>query len=531
MLEIEEIGIVTGVSTSSVDDSQQQASFTVHRQSGFHDHEYFEADGNRDFELASSDLMRHNFSDGCLPLNDAESEKQSSYPYVILWTRNVIFHNMDPILPMLIAGIFIGFISALAIEGFREFMHLLMRIYTHHKHLVAAAESLPLWARAIIPPIAAALAGTCLWIGQDLIRLSPGPEYMEAVRVGNGRLPFWPNIIRTISSLIVVSGGITIGREGAMVQFAALISSLFGRLVGADIPQQRLIVACGASAGFASAYHAPISGTLFVAEIIIGGLQLRELSAVLVAAVMGELTADMLFDKGALYEVGYDIPAIRLIDLVGAALLGMITGLLGSLLLWTWSYSRHYMKTYCSWLPLRMLLAGIVVGVLSLCRPEVWGNGYSVTQSLLLERWSPSDLGLVFSLRLIATTATSSASIPGGVLTPTLALGGIVGMLFSSYFWVPVVSHSFPLWVLVAMGSLLAATTHAPATSAIMMFEITRNYNVVMAAMVACVVASVVSSLLHPRSVYAEALGIREGVRRSLGTPEQIIEIEEVEES
>jgi CIC family chloride channel protein len=96
------------------------------------------------------------------------------------------------------------------------------------------------------------------------------------------------------------------------------------------------------------------------------------------------------------------------------------------------------------------------------------------------------------------------------VLTPTLALGGAMGLMVSHLLLVPEASHSQALWTLVGMGSLLAATTHAPAMSAIMMFEVTRNYNVVMAAMPACVIASVVGSLLRHRSVYAEALGLRE---------------------
>ena len=421
-------------------------------------------------------------------------------------------NGLDPMVPMLLIAAVVGAVSSVAVEGFRQCMYLIMNLYSDHaEHLVVAARSLPVWERGLIPPVAAVLGGLMMWAGQRWIKRPRGPEYMEAVRVGNGQLPLAPNLVRTTSSLVAVSGGITIGREGTMIQFAALISSIIGRIGRADTAHQRLVVACGAAAGFAAAYHAPIAGTLFVAEIILGGLQLREIAAVLVAAVIGELTTQSLFATGPLY-LAHAVPPVNFLDLLDASLLGVMAGLLGPLFLWLLDSSRRAWQARVNWLPLRMGLAGVLIGALSLIRPEVWGNGYSMVQSMLVDHWALSTLALVFVLRLIAVTAASAAGIPGGVLTPTLALGGAMGLMVSHLLLVPEASHSQALWTLVGMGSLLAATTHAPAMSAIMVFEVTRNYNVVMAAMPACVIASVVGSLLRHRSVYAEALGLREQV-------------------
>lgn len=417
--------------------------------------------------------------------------------------------GLDPMVPMLLIAAVVGVASALAVEGFRQAMYALMRLYTDQEHLVAAAKGLPLWQRALIPPLAATAGGLLMWAGQRWMRRPRGPEYMEAVRVGDGRLPLAPNLLRTGSSLIAVSGGITIGREGTMIQFGALIASIIGRIGRADLAHRRLVVACGAAAGFAAAYHAPIAGTLFVAEIILGGLELREIAAVLVAAVMGELTTQSLVASGPLY-LALAVPAVSFGDLLDASLLGLLAGLVGPLFLWLLDASRRAYMARIGWLPLRMGLAGLLIGLLSLMRPEVWGNGYSVVQSFLVDHWTLSAVALVCVLRLVAVTAASAAGIPGGVLTPTLALGGAMGLMVSHLFLIPEASHSQALWTLVGMGSLLAATTHAPAMSAIMVFEISRNYNVVMAAMPACVLASVIGSLLRHRSVYFEALGLRD---------------------
>lgn len=428
----------------------------------------------------------------------------------LLGRLRLFWQNIDPMVPMTLVGALVGFIAAIAVEGFRQAMYAIMRIYSEQEHLVAAASGLPLWARVLIPTVGATLGGLVMWAGHRWIKRPRGPEYMEAVLVGDGKLPLGPNLTRTLSSLIGVSSGITIGREGTMIQFAALVSSLLGRIGKTDAAHRRLIVACGAAAGFAGAYHAPIAGTLFVAEIILGGLALREIAAVLVAAVMGELTTQALFATGPLY-LAHTIPVVGFADLLDAVFIGVIAGLLGPAFLWLLDTARRRYQPLISFLPLRMGLMGLLIGLLSMIRPEVWGNGYSVVQSMLVDHWALSTLALVFVLRIIAVTAASAAGIPGGVLTPTLMLGGAIGLMVQHTALLGDATHAQALWVLVGMGSLLAATTHAPAMSAIMVFEITRNYNVVLAAMPACVVASVIGSLLRERSVYAEALGLKEG--------------------
>ncbi len=417
--------------------------------------------------------------------------------------------GLDPMVPMLLVGAAVGFVGSLAVELFREAMYTIVRFYSSQEHLVAAARSLPVEMRIMIPAIAGFASGLAMWAGHRWIKRPRGPEYMEAVQVGDGVLPLGPNLVRTASSLIGVSGGITIGREGTMIQFASVASSLLGRIFHADEAHRRLIVACGAAAGFAAAYHAPIAGTLFVAEIILGGLALREVSAVLVAAVVAELTAQALFASGPLY-IAHAVPPVGFNDLFDAALVGLTAGLFGPVFLWLLQTSNRRYQSLFTFLPVRMGVAGLAIGLLSALRPEVWGNGFSVMQSFLSTHWALSAVGAVFALRLIAVTFASAAGIPGGVLTPTLVTGASLGLVIGQTLLIPSADHSQTLWMLVGMGSLLAATTHAPAMSAIMVFETTHNYHVVLAALPACVIASVVASLLRHHSVYTEALGLGE---------------------
>ena len=407
---------------------------------------------------------------------------------------------------MLPLAALLGVLGACTVQGFRWALDALMGLYSSQHHLVAAAAALAPWQRVLVPCVAATAAGLVVWAGQRLLRGAPGPAYMEAVRVGDGRLPVAPNAVRAGASLLAVSGGITIGREGSMIQLAAVMASLVGRLSRMDEAHRRLIVACGAAAGFASAYHAPIAGTLFVAEIILGGLHLRVMAALLVAAMMGELTTQTLFAAGPLY-LTRAVPPINFADLVDACLLGVLAGLVGPAFLWLLERTRQGFERRVPWVPLRFGLAGLVIGGLSVIRPEVWGNGFSTVQAFLTDPWTLSALVLVTALRLMAVTVASAAGVPGGVLTPTLALGGALGLMVAQGVQVPGGHADQALWALAGMSSLLAAITHAPAMSALMVFESTRSYNVVLAAMPACVLASVLSSMLRPRSVYSKALG------------------------
>jgi len=417
--------------------------------------------------------------------------------------------GLDPMVPMLLVAAAVGCIGSLAVELFRTATYAIVRLYSSQEHLVAAARSLPVWARLAVPTIAGTASGLGMWAGHRWIKRPRGPEYMEAVHVGDGVLPLGPNLVRTGSSLLGVSGGITIGREGTMIQFASVASSLLGRIFHADESHRRLIVACGAAAGFAAAYRAPIAGTLFVAEIILGGLALREISAVLVAAVISLLTTQAFFATGPLY-IAHAVPQVGFNDLFDAALVGVVAGLFGPVFLWVLHTTNRGYQSLFTFLPLRMGLAGLAIGMLSVLSPEVWGNGFSVMQSFLSTHWALSAVLAVFLLWLIAVIYASAAGIPGGVLTPTLVTGAALGLLIGNTMLSPSADHSQTLWILVGAGSLLAATTHAPAMSAIMVFEMTHNYHVVLAALPACVIASVVGSLLRHQSVYTEALGLEE---------------------
>jgi CIC family chloride channel protein len=188
------------------------------------------------------------------------------------------------------------------------------------------------------------------------------------------------------------------------------------------------------------------------------------------------------------------------------SLMGIVAGLLAPLYLGLLDLAREAFGRWTAPAWLKLGCGGLAVGAISIHTPEVWGNGYSVVNSILQGGWLWQALLVVLALKLLAVAATTGSGAVGGIFTPTLFVGAVTGALFGG-----VVQAGWPgvlppmAGVAVGMGAFLAACTHAPLTSVLMIFEMTENYAVVVPLMLACVLAYSISRALHARSIYAGA--------------------------
>lgn len=371
--------------------------------------------------------------------------------------------------------------------------------------LVAAASSIDGWQRAVVPALGGLVAGSLLWIFQRYRHQRPAAptDYMEAIETGDGRLDLSASLVKSLASLLVVSSGSAIGREGAMVLLAALFASVFAQRY-AKASEWKLWVACGAAAGMASAYHAPLAGSLFIAEILFGTLMLASLGPVVIAAVTALLTTNLLLgEQLPLYQV-QPLPSPLPIQYLLMAVLGVLAGFCGPLFLKGMTASGHAFRALHLPLPLQLALDGMIVGLLSLIFPQVWGNGYSVVQSMLTASPGILLLGGILICKLLAVLASSGSGAPGGVFTPTLFIGAALGMLVGQLLtcWPLLGEHVALLMALTGMATLLAATTHAPIMAALMVCEMTGEYTLLPGLLLSCVIATAIARWLRPISVY-----------------------------
>lgn len=401
-----------------------------------------------------------------------------------------------------------GVLGALASIAFRygvDFVHYLLT--GNGSGIVVSFRELEWWQRLAIPAVGGLMAGLVLLFGRRLHRGESSTDYMEAILIGDGQLPVRVSLVKSTAAMFSIASGGSIGREGPLVQLAAVAASWLGRWRKLSAPQLRLLVACGAASGIASAYNAPIAGSFFVAEIILGTIAMESLGPLAVAAVAATLTVRTLSDAHTLYAV----PAFTLHSLweIGPfLLLGVTAGVMAPWFLRSLrSAERVFARTNLP-VPARLALGGLVVGALAVWVPEVCGNGYSVVVAILNGGLVWQVLLLVLLCKWIATAASFGSGAPGGVFTPTLFMGAALGYLFGfgvHQFW-PEGAADPRAFALVGMGALLAAASHAPVMAIIMLFEMTLSYDIIMPLMLCSVVAYYTARGIEDRSLYGEAL-------------------------
>lgn len=284
--------------------------------------------------------------------------------------------------------------------------------------IVGSMQQLPWWGCLLVPTVGGALAGLVLHWGPRLTRGESSTDYMEAIVIGSGRLPVRSSLIKSVAALFSIGSGGSIGREGPMVQLASVIASLVGRWRKFSPPQLRLLVACGAAAGIASAYNAPIAGSFFVAEIILGTIAMESLGPLAISAVVATLTVRGLTAAHVLYQVPPFVLG-SLWEMVPYVFLGLICGFLAPVFLLSLKQAETFFVALRIPLIARLALGGLAVGAIAINVPQVAGNGYSVVVEILTGKLLWMSIAGIFACKWLATMASFGSGAPGGVFTPS----------------------------------------------------------------------------------------------------------------
>jgi CIC family chloride channel protein len=359
--------------------------------------------------------------------------------------------------------------------------------------------------RIAIPTLGLLLAGLVLALGER--GAGRGWDILEAVHLRGGVLPLRSTLVRAASSLVTVASAGPVGREGAIVLLPAAVGSALGRRARLAPWRLRVLVACGAAAGLACAYNTPLGAALFTMEIVFGSFAPEAFAPLVVASGAATLLARSLFAAAPLF----DVPPLSLTspgEVAAVALLGVLAGLGAAAFLEALRAAAALWKRVALPRPVAMALAGAVVGVAVLRYPEVVGNGREAIAALFHSPIAPAAALALFGLRLVVTPLTVGAGTVGGVFTPTLFLGAMMGSAFGSglhALW-PGAAADPRTWAIVGMAAMLAGTTHAPVTAVVMVFEMTLDYGVAVPLLVGAAMAAMVATRLSRDSVYTEAL-------------------------
>ena len=377
---------------------------------------------------------------------------------------------------------------------------------------VEVAEIMADWERVLTPTLGGLCAGLVLYWGLRLVGPQRSSNLLEVVVAGDGRLPLRSALVKFVSSLITIGSGGSIGREGGITQLSATFASKWGQIAKWHPYRLRLLVGCGAASGISAAYNAPISGAVFAALIVLGNFSMNLFAPLVFASVVATMVSRSFFGIRPWYTVPpFEFTSIS--QLPWFVCLGVLTGAVGAAILKLLNYSEELFKKIQVPIYLRLAIGGLIVGIVALRFPEVWGNGYVITNRILLGLYPQELAGMrflagLFLAKLIATLATVGSGAVGGVFTPTLFFGAGIGALFGVTLREFHIAEELPIaaFAVVGMGSMLSATLRSPLLAMIMVFEISLDYSLMPPLMLACVVSILVAGKLHPESIYTEPL-------------------------
>jgi CIC family chloride channel protein len=358
-------------------------------------------------------------------------------------------------------------------------------------------------------------AGLATGAGQIiLVQLSSGNsiDITEAIWFSAGRLPALRTLGSAVLSVVVVGMGASLGREGAPKQAGAVIANALSDRASLSDEQRRLLVACGAGAGMAAAYGVPLGGALFALEVLRGMLALRLVLPALLASVISAATAWLVLPNAPTY----DIPAFTnsASNLASIFVIGPVAGLVSVGFVRVIALAdRNRPKGW--WRLVAPVAALGLLGLVSIAFPQLLGNGKDVAQLAFTDQLPLALLAGLLILKPAATVLCLGSGVPGGLFTPSLALGALLGALLGHLCAFVLPGVQLALVAVMGAGAVLAATTQGPISAVVLMMELTgQDRSFIAPLMLAVVMATLLSRTIEPRSIYDARLTDEEVAER-----------------
>jgi len=369
--------------------------------------------------------------------------------------------------------------------------------------VMTKVAALPWW-QVLLVPTAGGLA-----VGLLLHFLMPGrrpqgvANVIEAMALRNGRMDLKDGLSAALVSVCSLGAGASAGREGPVVHLGASIASAVAQRLGLSPNLARTLLGCGVAAAVSASFNAPIAGVFFALEVIVGHYALSAFAPVVIASVAGTVVTRI--HLGSL--PAFDLPPFAIVSLwefPAFVLLGLLCALIAAVFMWSAFFAERIADRVDAPIWLRPAVGGLLVGTIAIGFPHVLGVGYEATDAALREALPLWLLLALIPLKTLATAITLGARFGGGVFSPSLYLGAMTGVAFGIIAaWVfPDQAATAGAYGIVGMGALAAAVLGAPISTILIVFELTGDFKMTIAVMVATSIATVVVQQLVGRSFF-----------------------------
>lgn len=405
----------------------------------------------------------------------------------------------------LLVAIPVGLAASLVTLAFRGVIELINRVlFSSDNEITVAMHVWPWIFWPLLVGAGGVLAGFFLRYAVSIEQQQTvKTDYLEVINARLDAVPTRTSLFRALSSIASIGSGASIGKEGPMVQLSALCGSVLGRWMPASLNLKNSdVVAMAAAAGLSSVYHAPLASAIFVAEIAFGISALQRLIPLVIASSVAVMTMWSLGFRNALYPLADASFQMDVSSLLVTVAIGLAAGLAGWLLIKLIARSKALFGHIRS-LPLRLGAGGLAVGLLALISTDILGNGYEVIVKIMAGDYLLPGLLLLLLLKTLATTLSVGSNAVGGLFTPSLLIGALLGVALATLgaaLHLPL--GNLLLYAAIGMAAVLAAVSQAPLMAILMVLEMTLNSSLLFPVMIAAVLASMVVYRLQSASTY-----------------------------
>ena len=421
--------------------------------------------------------------------------------YIFLIKRAKMTEHAFIIAVAIIIGVLAGFgailframirgISDISFPGSGDILH----------NIIAA----PWYIKIIAPTIGGLVIGPIIYFFAKEAKGHGVPEVMESLILKGGvlrpRLAFFKAIV---SSICIGTGG-SVGREGPIVGVGASLGSTIGQIFRVSTSRMKTFVGCGTAAGIAGAFNAPIAGAFFSAEILLGDFTFRQFSPIVISSVMATVISHHF--EGDI--VAFQVPQYQLTspyELIFYFTLGLLCAVVSYLFIKALYFSEDVFDKSLKIPPyLKPAIGGLLIGMIALYFPHIMGVGYDSIDNALQGKTLWYLAFILIFVKIIATSVSIGSGGSGGIFAPSLFLGAMLGFSFGWFVhgYFPEITALPGAYALVAMGGLVAGTTHAPITAIIIVFELTNDYRIILPLMITCIISTLLSTKLSRESIY-----------------------------
>lgn len=423
-------------------------------------------------------------------------------------------------------GIFTGAIASLAAIGFVDlidWLNDLLFISPRSRVLLGNASWLPL-ATIAVPALGGLIVGLLCYHFIPERRPHGPPEIIASCQTSSGVLPTRSGAVTALASLVSLGSGASVGQYGPLAHMGATLGSTGARVFGVARTWGRIGIGCGVAAAISTAFNAPIAGIIFAHEVVLRHYSLRAFAPVTVASTMGFIISNVVFDRNPLFRIrpesvahAYEFLFFIVIGVCGALVAVVF---MRAILFFAKLASRLTIPSY-----LKPMLAGTAVGVAGIWLPDILGIGKETLRfATIAGAFSAPELALNLVAKILATALCIGFGFAGGVFSPALLIGVLFGALASTGIeWIADAHHSnIAVYAVCGMVAVTSPVIGAPLATILIVFELTRNYDLTTAAMVSVVFSNVVAYRVFGRSIFDVQL-LRRGLDLSMGSDKVIL--------